>query len=222
MSIPWHAWRSNCNKKQQRAFAKPLANVLLIAAAAVPLCTATSLDTATATPTTDWFAVSTSPANSNVVAETTGQRAGGSSTQYDTLSTGSADYANMFETTATSSSSGISVTLTSSSDLSHISLPLTGTSSAEFVVLANGSVILNGTGGEENGAGMFSSQLTGATNNVQPTFVPVIYTRFAPALSAPIISVPAGVPEPGTYFITGLGLAVLGAAASVIRRRRAA
>jgi len=195
---------------------------MLIAAAAVPLCTASSLDMATPPAPADWFAVSTSPVNSNVVADTTSQHTGGSSTQYDTLSTGSATYANMFQTTVTSGVSGISVSLTSSSDLSHINLPLTGTSSAEFVVLATGRVILNGNGAQETGPGMFNSQLAGATNVPAATYVPVIYTRFAPVLPAPIVNVPAGVPEPGTYFITGLGLAVLAVASNVLRRRRAA
>lgn len=201
--------------KQHLTLAKPLANVLLILAAAVPLCKANSVDMGAAPSNTDSFNISTSQVNGNVVANTTAQHTAVTSTQYDTLSTGTADYANMFETTATSETSGISVTLTSNADLNKISLPLTQTSSTEFVVLANGTVTLNGNGGGE-------SPLIGATNNnVQVSYVPVIYTRFAPALPAPIISVPANVPEPATYFITGLGLALLVPTTRRLRRHRA-
>lgn len=192
---------------QQLTLVKRITNVLLILATAVPLCKATSADMGAPLSDTGSLTFSTSQPNSNVVANTTSV-----STQFDTLSVGATDYANVFETTVTKSSTGITVTLSSTADLNNVSLPVGETSSADFVVLANGNVTLNGNPGLEIGA---------PNNSLQASYVPVLYSTVAPVAAAtpPIIAVPAAVPEPGTYFITGLGLALLGAAAAVRRRR---
>ncbi|MBV8898081.1 MAG: PEP-CTERM sorting domain-containing protein [Acidobacteriaceae bacterium] len=68
--------------------------------------------------------------------------------------------------------------------------------------------------------GTFNGEIIGAKNsNIQLNNATVNYDKFSPPGAPPTPKIPSGVPEPGTYFITGLGLALLGAATRVIRRR---